>query len=165
MERMLKHDEWTTARLLRCSIELSNERLDQRFDFGHGSVRATFIHMIDNMRVWCDLMANEKSTSPRLALDSSIAGLREHHDSVSEKIYRLGRNIADAGRLDDTFVDTLDSPPRGKSFGGAILHLATHSMHHRAQLLFMLNRLGVNDLPEGDALSWENQHLGGWDLA
>jgi uncharacterized damage-inducible protein DinB len=33
-------------------------------------------------------------------------------------------------------------------------------MHHRAQLLYLLRRLGVRDLPEGDALSWEEQARG-----
>jgi hypothetical protein len=28
-------------------------------------------------------------------------------------------------------------------------------MHHRAQLLFMLRRLGVEGVPEGDTLTWE----------
>jgi uncharacterized damage-inducible protein DinB len=41
-----------------------------------------------------------------------------------------------------------------------IAHVITHSMHHRAQLIFMLRELGVEDLPEGDVLSWESQ-LGG----
>ncbi|MEO2015569.1 MAG: hypothetical protein ABGZ53_14495 [Fuerstiella sp.] len=30
-------------------------------------------------------------------------------------------------------------------------------MHHRAQVLYMLRRVGVVDLPEGDVLSWESQ--------
>jgi len=30
-------------------------------------------------------------------------------------------------------------------------------MHHRAQLLYMLRKLGVRDLIEGDMLSWEAQ--------
>ena len=41
--------------------------------------------------------------------------------------------------------------------GGGIAHIITHSMHHGAQLLYMLRRLGVQGLPEGDVLSWENQ--------
>jgi uncharacterized damage-inducible protein DinB len=28
-------------------------------------------------------------------------------------------------------------------------------MHHRAQLLYMLDKLGVKDWPEGDLLGWE----------
>ena len=54
-------------------------------------------------------------------------------------------------------MDTLDSPPAEKTYGGAIAHVITHSMHHRAQLLYMLRRLGLEGLPEGDVLSWEQQ--------
>lgn len=36
-----------------------------------------------------------------------------------------------------------------------ILHIATHNMHHRGQLLYMLRRSGLSEVPEGDALSWE----------
>jgi DNA-binding FadR family transcriptional regulator len=43
------------------------------------------------------------------------------------------------------------------SVGGAIVHIVTHGMHHRAQLLYMLRLLGVQNLIEGDALSWESQ--------
>ena len=56
----------------------------------------------------------------------------------------------------EQFVDVLDDPPRRKTFGGGIAHIITHSMHHRAQLLYMLRRLGVARLPEGDVFSWEN---------
>lgn len=165
IERMLKHDAWTTARLLDCSNELSDEHLDQRFDLGHGSVRATTIHIIGNVYTWCDLMNAAKVPSPDLAVNCSVKSLREHHDIASHRLYKLGRDVVDQGHLDDTFIDTLENPPRHKSFGAGLLHLATHSMHHRAQLLFMLKRIGVQNLPEGDALSWENQHLGGWGLA
>jgi len=51
----------------------------------------------------------------------------------------------------------LDDPPAEKTFGGAIAHVLTHSMHHRAQVLHMLRRLGVGDVPEGDVLSWERR--------
>jgi uncharacterized damage-inducible protein DinB len=40
-------------------------------------------------------------------------------------------------------------------YGGGIAYVITHSMHHRAQLLYMLRRLGIEGLPEGDVLSWE----------
>jgi uncharacterized damage-inducible protein DinB len=64
--------------------------------------------------------------------------------------------VADRNGWDERFVDTLDDPPAEKSFGGAIAHALTHSMHHRAQLLYMLRKLGLKTLPEGDVLSWEN---------
>lgn len=165
LDRMLQHDAWTTARLLDCARGLCDDQLDQRFEFGHASVRATFIHIIQNLCTWTDLMSGSVHPSPWIAPDAPIASLIEYQREASDRLYRLGREIADQGRLNETFVDTLDSPPRRKSFGGGLLHLATHGMHHRAQLLIMLRQLGVQDLPEGDALGWERQCVGGWEPA
>ena len=39
-----------------------------------------------------------------------------------------------------------------KTYGGAIAHVITHSMHHRAHLLYMLRQPGLTALPEGDVL-------------
>jgi uncharacterized damage-inducible protein DinB len=51
--------------------------------------------------------------------------------------------------------------PTEKSYGGAIAHVITHSMPHRAQLLSMLRKRGVESLPEGDVLSWEERKEAG----
>lgn len=165
IDRMLKHDAWTTNQLLDCSLGLSDECLDRRFEIGHKTVRATFIHIIGNMRVWFALMSGGKELGAALQPGASIAHLRQCHDEVATKLFDLARQVVDQARLDDTFIDELDSPPRRKTFGGGILHLTTHGMHHRAQLMYMLRRLDVQGLPEGDALSWEKQHIGGWQEA
>jgi uncharacterized damage-inducible protein DinB len=59
--------------------------------------------------------------------------------------------------LDEQWLDTLDQPPTEKTYGGANAHIITHSMHHRAQLRYLLRQVGVTNLPEGDALAWERQ--------
>lgn len=80
----------------------------------------------------------------------------ERLDCASADLARLARAVAMRGGWDERFVDSLDSPPVEKTYGGGIAHVITHSMHHRAQLLYLLRRLGVERLPEGDVLSWEN---------
>ena len=70
----------------------------------------------------------------------------------------MSRRLADEHRLEDHWVDVLDNPPTEKTYGGAIAHVITHDMHHRAQVLYMLDKLGLNDLPEGDLLGWEMQY-------
>ena len=67
----------------------------------------------------------------------------------------LARRIRDESRLGALWVDTLDDQPTAKSYGDAIAHVLTHTMHHRAELLHILSRLGVPDLPEGNALRRE----------
>lgn len=65
------------------------------------------------------------------------------------------RRLQADDRLDELYLDVLDEPPTPKSFGGTIAHVITHNMHHRAELLHMLGRFGVPNLPEGDVLVWE----------
>ncbi len=76
------------------------------------------------------------------------------------------RRLWDERRLDDLFADADgpdDTDPVMKTFGGAIAHLITHSMHHRAQVLNIMRHLGMTDLIEGDLLGWEAAHRpGGW---
>ena len=69
----------------------------------------------------------------------------------------LARTIADERRWDATYVDVLDDPPRSKSYGGTIAHVITHNMHHRAEIIHILTRLGLQNVLEGDVLSWEQQ--------
>jgi uncharacterized damage-inducible protein DinB len=159
LDRLLGHDSWTTRRLLELARELSDGDLDREFDIGHKSVRRTFEHLIWNIECWTDLMKS-RSVRQRPEPGASMERLLERHAAADEEFRTFAREVAEGNQWDESFVDRLDDPPRGKSFGGALVHLATHGMHHRAQLLFMLRRLGVRDLPEGDALSWEQSLAG-----
>ncbi|PNY82118.1 DinB family protein [Deinococcus koreensis] len=155
LDRLLAHDAWTTARLLEQSRGLSDMQLDQDFDLGHRTVRRTFVHLIGNMEDWTALMTAAPIPAP--SSPATLDGLRVRLDSVSRELAQLARRIQAEGRWDDLWTDTLDDPPRQKTYGGGIAHLMTHSMHHRAQLIHMLKRLGVPDVTEGDVLSWEGQ--------
>jgi uncharacterized damage-inducible protein DinB len=156
LDRLLGHDAWTTRQLLEISAELTDEQLDQEFDIGHRTVRKTFDHIVWNIECWTDLM-KARTVRPRSNSNSTMTSLVQRHEAASAEFLTFAREITDQDRLDEKFTDSLDKPPREKSFGGAIVHLATHGMHHRAQLLFMLRRWGVTSLPEGDVLSWEDQ--------
>ncbi|SFI44234.1 DinB family protein [Planctomicrobium piriforme] len=157
LERLLQHDAWTTRALLDLSAPLSDAELDREFDIGHRSLRRTFSHIIRNMEGWCDLML---ARPQRQRSETSIAGLKERLDVVAAELLALGRSVTEGKREDDCFLDVLDNPPRHKTFGGGLVHVATHGMHHRAQCLYLLRQLGVKNLIEGDALGWEQQHTG-----
>ncbi len=156
LDRLLGHDYATTRELLLQSRRLSDDQLDQVFEMDHGSVRATFAHMIGNVATWSDLI--DERPVERRQLDTSIVGLLRAHERTYGEFADLARDIRDENRLDELFTDTLDSPATEKRFGGAIVHVVTHDMHHRAQIIWMLNQLGVEDVIEGDALSWETAH-------
>lgn len=163
LDRLLGHDAWTTRRLLLCCEHLTDEQLDREFDIGHRTARATLQHVVFNMEVWSDLMAGrpvqlERGARPQ---DRSVPALIARLDRAASALAGIARSVARRGAWDERWVDVLDEPPAEKTYGGGIAHVITHSMHHRAQLLYILRRLGVQDLPEGDVLSWEQHAAGG----
>jgi uncharacterized damage-inducible protein DinB len=155
LDRLLGHDAATTRQLLLLSRDLSDEELDRPFDIGHRTLRATFRHIIGNMEVWTDLMRERPARTAQPAGADSVAALLARLDAVAPDFAALAAQIRDEGRWDDLWTDVLDDPPQQKTYGGAIGHLLTHSMGHRGEVLHILARLGVPDLPEGDLLGWE----------
>jgi uncharacterized damage-inducible protein DinB len=156
LDRLLGHDAWTTRQILLRCLELEDATLRQPFDIGHETISETLAHMIGNVRTWTDLMNGDvDASSSRSLKELSVAELIEYHDRAASDFATLARRFRDEDRLDELWIDTLDDPPTAKTYGGAITHVITHNMHHRGELLHMLQRLGVPDLLEGDALSWE----------
>ena len=155
LDRLLGHDAWTTRQLLDLCANPTDDELDRQFDIGHRSLRATFTHVIHNMEVWSALLSE---VPIRSETDQTIPGLIRRLDIAAARFGALARDIAARQAWDATWTDHLDNPPRQKSYGTAIAHLPTHSMHHRAQLLYLLRLSGVASLPEGDVFSWENRN-------
>lgn len=154
LDQLLQHDAWTTRQLLDRCASLSDEQLDQEFDIGHRSLRATFEHIIRNMEVWSSLIS--QTTPPQrdsTNASPSVADLRQRLKIAAERLSTAAHEVAANGRWNETYVDPIDED--AKRFGTSIAHLMTHSMHHRAQLLYLMRRIGIPNVPEGDVFSWE----------
>jgi uncharacterized damage-inducible protein DinB len=161
LDRLLGHDAWTTRELLLRCRELTDEQLDRRFDIGDRSLRETFLHILENMEDWTDRMAmrpgRETSLPPGV---SSVERLLDRLSWAAKDLADVSRRIRDEGRLDQMFADPREEPPIPRPLGGMIVHIITHSMHHRAQALYIMEQLGLTNLPGGDALDWEHKAFG-----
>ena len=113
----------------------------------------TLDHIIYNMEVWSSLMAKDDVNETNR--DRTVSGMLSRLTVAESRLKKLAQRAELRHAWDELWTDTLDNPPRKKSFGTAIAHVITHSMHHRAQVLYMLRRSGVESLPEGDVFSWE----------
>ena len=155
LDRLLGHDAWTTGRVLEIVAALPDGDLDRDFDVGHRTLRETLRHMVANVEEWTDLMA-ERPVRAGPDGPQTAAVLRGRFEAAYAGFGELARALRDGGRLNETYTDLLDQPPRQKSFGGTILHVITHNHQHRAEALHLLARLGVSAVIEGDVLSWES---------
>jgi uncharacterized damage-inducible protein DinB len=62
-----------------------------------------------------------------------VEGLIDRLTLAAKELADVSRRVRDEGRLDEMYADPGEEPPIPRPFGGMIVHVITHSMHHRAQ--------------------------------
>lgn len=156
LDVLLDHDHWATAQLLDAGGGLTDAQLDQPFDIGHRTLRETFGHMIFNVPFWTAFLAGQPATEGYSADsqpdDRSLAALRDHHERSYAAFAIVARRLRDEQRLNHTYIDQYAIH---KSFGGTILMVIEHNVAHRSEVLHILERLDVRDLPEVDLGVWD----------
>ena len=156
LDLLLDHDDWATSRVLDVCGSLTDAQLDQEFDIGHRTLRATFGHMIFNVPFWTAFLAGQTVDGGHSADaqpgDRSLAALIDHHVRSYADFASVARRLRDEQRLGETFVDHYAVR---KSFAGTILMVVEHNAEHRTELLHILERLGVPELPEIDLGVWD----------
>ncbi len=160
LDRLLAHDAWTTRQLLLRCRELSEEQMDTTFDIGDMSLRETFGHLIGCMEGHTDFLMGRSHREEHR--NGSITEMLTRLTIVAKDFAEYALRVDREGRADETATNAENGNRR--SLGGVIAHLITHSMHHRAQILYTMRTLGVLDAIEGDVLGWEAQARGwGWE--
>ncbi len=156
LDKLLDHDQWSTGQLLEVSVRLTDAQLDQEFDIGHRTLRATFGHVIFNLPFWTAFMSGLPTDDGHSADfqpdDRSIVAMSGHFERSYAAFASVARRLRDEQRLDEVFIDHYGVR---KSFGGTILMVVEHNAEHRTELLHILERLGVPNLPEIDLGAWE----------
>jgi uncharacterized damage-inducible protein DinB len=156
LDRLVGHDAWATRQYLDLSRGVPDAQLDQPFDIGHQTLRATFEHLIFNIEAWTAMMTGKPHTASRD--DRSLADLVDRHARAAAAFAAFARQAQDEQHLDATFIDDAGSR---QTLGGTILHVFVHNAEHRSEARHLLERLGVPDLPEVWPQEWEHaiQHL------
>ncbi len=154
-DRLVLHDSWATRVLLERCRSLTPEQFSQHFDIGPGSLHDTLRHIIGAMRRWSDRISGRTvresiEKQPKWHTpDEFLILLAEVARELEEAIHRVRQE-----GLSDEMMQAEYSPERF-TCGTAVVHVVTHGMHHRAQALNILRRLGVTDLPVLNAIEWE----------
>jgi len=121
---------------------LSHEQFTQDVDYSHGSVRDQIVHLMSVDEVWfCELRGVEPSEPlpPATSDDRNI--IRAHWDGVEQSMRAYLAELRD----DMLFEKPIKEPEEDKDLivWQVLLHVVNHGTDHRAQLLRVLNDLGV----------------------
>lgn len=154
MRTFYRYNDWANEQLLLAAGQVGDGRLDQPFDMGLGSIRATLMHIIIG-----------EDTFLKRGQGQVEAKWGDEKERVI--VVQMKERLADTQRRRDAFFSTLTDSELPKkrvyrdsygslystTLGDLIVQVCTHSMHHRAQVVNMLRRVGAN-APELDYIYW-----------
>lgn len=154
MQAFLKYNDWADGRVLAEAGHLSDAQLDQLFEIGLGTLRKTLKHICDGEYVWVERWQGRTETPwPPYDEKVSAAALQERFAATWQDRSSFFARISDSDltrivRYRDSKGSLFDA-----SLSDMIMQGITHSLHHRAQAVNILRRLGAG-LVELDYMMW-----------
>lgn len=120
--------------------QLSNEQFTQDVGYSHGSVRDQIVHLMSVDDTWFSGLRGAEIPAPlNPAVFHDRESIRAHWDTVEQTM----RDYLAALRDDLLFDTPLYGEDKDLILWQVLLHVVNHGTDHRAQLLRLLNDLGV----------------------
>lgn len=124
-----------------CITSLSQEQFTQDAGYSHGSVRNQVVHLVSVDDTWFSALQGMEIPETLNPTDFDDRDtLRAHWDTVEVKMRGYLSKLQDDQLFEKPFADGED---KDLILWQVLLHVANHGTDHRAQLLRLLNDLGV----------------------
>ena len=136
---------------------LSHEQFTQNVDYSHGSVRNQIIHLINADDVWFSELRGVEPLEPLPPAEFDDRKIiRAHWDNVEQRMREYLAKLRD----DMLFDKPIKEPDEDKDLivWQVLLHVVNHGTDHRAQLLRLLNDMGVKTKSQ-DYIFYVYEHL------
>ncbi len=122
-------------------VPLSQEQFTQHVDYSHGSVRNQIVHLMSVDDAWfCDLRGVTVPDPLNPADFADRERIRTHWDQVEQRMRAYLAELRDEMLVEKPFPPGEDED---LVVWQVLLHVVNHGTDHRAQLLRLLNDLGV----------------------
>jgi len=123
-------------------LPLSHEQFTKDMGYSHGSVRNQIVHLMDVEDVWFSELRSVVPSEPSPPADfDDRETLRLHWDQVEQSMRAYLAELRDDGLFDTPIKEPEED--KGLVVWQVLLHVVNHGTDHRAQLLRLLNDLGV----------------------
>lgn len=153
------HNLWATRILIEDAAKLTADQFHRRFDIGPGSIHDTLRHIIAAMRRWADRIGGRtlRDSLDRDDQRFTAAELLDLLTAADTDLRRVAAELTAADRWAAPMDFVMpDGPTYSFTRAAAFLHVLTHGVHHRAQILNMRRQLGLPALGlDLDVVEWE----------
>lgn len=136
-------------------ISLTHEQFTQDVGYSHGSVRNQIVHMISADDTWFSGLRGIEIPEP---LDPANFNDRETIRTHWDKVEQNMRTYLAVLRDDMLFEKPLEGEGKDLITWQVLVHVFNHGTDHRAQLLRLLNDLGVKTTSQ-DYIFYVYDHL------
>ena len=122
--------------------QLSPEQFTQAVDYSHGSVRDQIVHLIDCDEGWFSSLRGVEPPEPLepAELEDRLR-IRARWDKVEQDMRAYLAGLQDEMLLDRPIKESEED--KDLILWQVLLHIVNHGTDHRAQLLRLLNDLGI----------------------
>lgn len=152
IRELLIHNDWGRDRMMDVAATLSDAHLDQPFEMGEGSLRATLRHLWGAEQIWLSRWQG-LPVEPHLPdiRDSSMSMKRlwEHFRTTAVERDRFANELTNSSLTRPVHVTLQSGEQYTFSLGDTLLHVINHGIHHRAQAVNMLRRVGAPPFQRG----------------
>ncbi len=125
---------------------LSHEQFTQTTAYSHGSVREQLIHLMNVDEAWFSGLRNVEMLESFAATDlDDRAAIRARWDTIEQNMRDYLATLRDEMLFEKPFAEGED---KNLILWQVLLQVANHGTDHRAQMLSLLNGLGVKTGPQ-----------------
>lgn len=143
ISELYSYHAWANKRVLALCDGLGPDELDEVRPMGFGTLRGTLFHMLAAERLWIDRWRGGEWTP--LETDPagiSISDLRVGFRDAAREREELLTAERPSGFTRKVSYQNLARDPFEHPIGDLLMHVANHGIHHRAQALNFLRRVG-----------------------
>jgi uncharacterized damage-inducible protein DinB len=121
-------------------ISMSDEQFTQNMGYSHGSVRNQILHLISVDDGWFGGLRDVEIPALNPDQFTDRKSIRAHWDDVEQNMRDYLANLRDDMLFKKPFAEGED---KNVILWQVLLHVVNHGTDHRAQILRLLNDLGV----------------------
>ena len=137
-------------------MALSQEQFTQQAGYSHGSVRNQIVHLMSVDEVWFSSLRGVELPEEEHSADFDDRKiLRAYWNNVEQMMRAYLANLRDEMLFEKPFAEGED---KDLILWQVLLHVGNHGTDHRAQLLRLLNDLGVKTVSQ-DYIFYVYDHL------
>jgi uncharacterized damage-inducible protein DinB len=145
LRELFAYNDWAWEAVAGLAADLPDAKVDQPFEMGNGSIRATLHHIWAAEKVWLDRWRHGgKPPFEDFDPGRSVAALGDlRRVTCGERdAFMASLGEADLSRR-ITFTTIRDNATYTLPLAPLMMHVCNHGVHHRAQALNMLKRVGA----------------------